>query len=119
MMTPSKFLSNACPQTREAALSPQADYEARMEAAVAEACAHLTDQNIADEIAEITARRREAGYGIIYSVASQHHDTDLLSQLRGELARRRSQPATLSDVTSIVCADILSGSLGSYGKRVA
>lgn len=118
-MTPELFLSQSCKQTREAALSPQADYEARMEAAIAEACAHLTDQNIADEIADISARRREVGYGIIYSVASQHHDTDLLYQLRGELARRQSQPATLNDVTSIVCADVLSGALGSYGKRRA
>lgn len=115
MMTPSKFLSNACPQTREAAVGVQIEHlKAGDTIVIADNAWGPTSYVIHD----IEALYDGAEFVITYGTESGRW-TDTVSFEAGEMVNAERQPATLSDVTSIVCADILSGSLGSYGKVAA
>ena len=68
----------------------EASCAARLEAAYAKATAHLTDQNIADQIAAISERRSQPLYAIATSIADQDHYAELQANLRIELARRQA-----------------------------
>lgn len=72
----------------------EASHAARLEAAYAEATAHLSDKNIADQIARMSAERARSGYFIATSTAQESDDAELLSNLRIELARRERVAAT-------------------------
>lgn len=66
----------------------EADYAARQSAAVAAACADMSDTDIEAQIDEIAAKRSAPLYCIAISLADQDNDYGLLDQLRGELTRR-------------------------------
>ena len=175
-MTPTKFLSTACPQTREAALTtPRCEYCETTEGLrqhhdgggyiapdyICEDCFTGSDTGPGFDDLPLAPptnlQRLEAAPSLsIYLTMWVAVEQELISlRLNGrfdeadagqaefdricaevgprvrkqatdsiriyslaELAEF-SKPATLDDVTSIVCADILSGSLGSYGKRYA
>ena len=115
MMTPTKFLSTACPQTREAALGVQIE---RLKAGDTIVIADNAWGPTSYVIHDIEALYDGAEYRVTYGTESGRW-TDAVSFEAGDTVNAERAPATLSDVTSIVCADILSGSLGSYGKRYA
>lgn len=125
MMTPYKFLSTACPQTREAALENQTNLQ-RLEAAPSLSI-YLTMWVLVEQelnTLRLNGRFDEADAGqaefdrICAEVGPRLRRQDYDSIRTYTLAEMAelSKPATLNDVTSIVCADILSGTLGSYGR---
>ncbi len=128
MMTPTKFLSTACPQTLAAALDSQTNLQKL--ASSETLSAYLTAWCLVEQeliSLRLNGRFDEADAGqaefdricaeVGPRVRKQATDSIRIYSL-AELVEF-SKPATLSDVTSIVCADILSGALGSYGKRRA
>ena len=141
MMTPSKFLSTACPQTREAALDP--GYNADLDRALyRDADDTITpDRDGCEWLVEPQYARRQ---GLKSPLAADFPDADTSNWMGDprptvtawegadmdafwfnpavngwvhcQTGLSWVRPATLNDVTSIVCADILAGSLGSYGR---
>lgn len=115
-MTPAKFLSTACPQTLAAAGMIPVE--------------RLTTGTLIDvegfgpaEVYHIAFDGE--GYAIAYCTDPRGgwDALDSIYVLAGGaveyagVGEPRLKPITLSDVASMVCADILSASLGSYGKR--
>ena len=91
-MTPTKFLSNACPQTREAAemIHP---YEAIIASEVPEAAiasmAHMTDADIQAQINRINALQGSLEYRLSARNADQQATASELHAYGVELIRRR------------------------------
>lgn len=117
-MTPAKFLSTACPQTLAAAGMIPVE--------------RLTTGTLIDvpcfgpaEVYHIAFDGE--GYTVTYCTNDRRgwDATDTVYVLAGGAVEHAGRgepslkPLTLNDVTSMVCADILVGPLGSYGKRVA
>jgi hypothetical protein len=79
------------------------EYEDRMAKAIAEATAHMSNKDIADQIGEIEAKRNETLYHLKYSSADVRMDSELLWQLRTEQDRRASLPVSLATATDQFC----------------
>lgn len=140
-MTPELFLSRSCKQTREAALDP--GYNAELDRALyRDADDTITpDRDGSEWLVEPQYARRPLFES---PLAADFPDADTSNWMSGarpavtawegadmdafwfnsaveawvhcQTGLAWSAPATLNDVTSMVCADILSGSLGSYGR---
>lgn len=128
MMTPSKFLSTACPQTREAALENQTNLQ-RLEAAPSLSIYLTMWVAVEQELISLRLNGRfdeaDAGQAEFDRICAEvgprirKQASDSVRTYSLDELVELSKPATLNDVTSIVCADILSGSLGSYGRVAA
>lgn len=88
----------------------EASHAARLEAAYAEATAHLTDKNIADQIARMSAERARSGYFIATPRAVEEEQAELLWNLRIELARRQAAAVNaqaLAGATALFTSQLL------------
>ena len=124
-MTVAKFEATACAQTLAAALAPLTNLQ-RLEAAPSLSIYLTMWVAVEQELISLRLNGRfdeaDAGQAEFTRICAevgprirkQASDSVRIYSL-DELVEL-SRPATLNDVTSIVCADILSGSLTSYGR---
>lgn len=113
MMTPAKFLSTACPQTLAAAMEGKTLLQ-QLETAPA-LSAYLSVWVLVEQ--ELNTLRLNGRFD--EADAGQAEFDRITAEVGPRLRKQHYEafkPLTLNDVTSIVCADILVGALGSYGK---